>query len=97
MLMMYYPFRSEEDLGCNNSYALKLSLKDVIRVVNINHSKAEPYAALVDDAFERIAEQNETNIDPFGQQENDEVYEQLDEHCDSEDEYINTGQEISSI
>ena len=69
---MYYPFRDENDLKSNNSYVEKLNQPNVLEVINLNHIKVEPYATLVQDALERLATNQETNIDPFGQCENNE-------------------------
>ena len=45
----------------------------MIEVVNQNYSLAEPFATIVNDAFLKISCEIESNMDPYGQQENDEV------------------------
>ena len=86
MLFMYFPFRNEADLKLG-TYANKLSDTSVLEIVNSNRQKVEPYATVVDDAFRKVQEENQSNIDPFGQQENEETYAELDEGMlDSEDE-----------
>ena len=57
-------------------YANELRQSNVIELVNQNHLKVEPSEAIVNDAFERFNLELETNMDPFGQQENDEIYDQ---------------------
>ena len=47
--------------------------------LNLNCIKIEPYAVLVEDALERLATNQESNIDAFGQQENEEVSDRLNE------------------
>ena len=49
----------------------------MIEVVNQNYSFVEPFAAIVDDAFLRITYRNDSDMDPYGQQENDEVTENI--------------------
>ena len=49
----------------------------MIEVVNQNYSFVEPFAAIVDDAFLRITCRNDSDMDPYGQQENDEVTENI--------------------
>ena len=38
--------------------------------------KVVPFETVVNDAIERFNSESETNMDPFGQQENDETYDQ---------------------
>ena len=87
MLFMYYPFRNEKELlsGDAPTYVSKLSEPGVIEVVNQNHSLVEPFAAIVDDAFLRISCDTDSNMDPYGQQENDEVSENIIDFSDSSD------------
>ena len=93
MLFMYYPFRSENDLKSGNppTYANKLRESSVTELVNQNHLKVEIFENIVNDAFERLSLVLKTNMDPLGQQENDETYQQsqqLEEsdtdNCDSD-------------
>ena len=78
MLFMYYPFRNENDLKSGNppTYSNKLRESNVISLVNQNRARVEPFATIIDDAFERYTSELETNMDPFGQQDNDETYEE---------------------
>ena len=78
MLFMYYPFRTENDLKSGNPpiYSNKLRESDVITLVNQNRARVEPFATIVDNAFERYTSELETNMDQFGQQDNDETYEE---------------------
>ena len=94
MLFLYFPFRNENELKCNKSYAEKLSLPEIINTVNTNYRNVEPFSTLVDDALERIGSNRDTNIDSYGQQENDEVADevlelnddlQLQDQCIDED------------
>ena len=75
MFFMYYPLRDEKELWSGNppTYVTKLSESGVIEVVNQNYSLAEPFATIVNDAFLKISCEIESNMDPYGQQENDEV------------------------
>ena len=83
ILFMYYPFRDENDLKSNNSYAEKLNQPNVLEVINLNRIKVEPYATLVEDALERLATNQEANIDPFGQCENNEFHDRVNENVKS--------------
>ena len=78
MLFMFFPFRDENELKYSNSNNENLSFPNVLETVNLNR-KIEPYAVLVEDALERLATNQESNIDQFGQQENEEVSERLNE------------------
>ena len=79
ILFMYYPFRDEKELLSGNppTYESKLSEPGVIEVVNQNCSSAEPFATIVDDAFLRISCDADRNMEPYGQQKNDEVTENI--------------------
>ena len=74
---MYYPFRDEKTLLSENppTYVSKLSEPGVIEVVNQNYSLGEPFPTFVDDTFQRISCDTDSIMDPYGQQENDEVNE----------------------
>ena len=76
---MYFPFRNKNELKYRNSYNEKLNLPDVLKTINLNRIKVEPYAVLVEDALERLATNQEPKIDPFGQQENEEDSDRLNE------------------
>ena len=78
MLFMYYPFRNENDLKSGNppTYSNRLPESNVTSLVNQNRSRLEPFAVIVDNAFERYTSEIETNMDPFAQQDNDETYEE---------------------
>ena len=78
MLFMYYPFRNENDLKSGNRarYSSKLRESNVISLVNQDCARVEPFATIVVNAFERYTSELETNMDPFGRQDNDETYEE---------------------
>ena len=57
----------------------------MIEVVNQNYSLFEPFAAIVDIAFLRIICDIDSNMDPYGQQENDEVTENIADFSDNSD------------
>ena len=63
-----FPFRDENELKYSNSYNVNLSLPNVLETVNLNRIKNELYAVLLEDALERLATNQESNIDPFGKQ-----------------------------
>ena len=73
MLLMYYPFRKENDLKSGNppTYSNKLGESNMISLVNQNRDRVEPFATIIDNAFERYTSELQTNMDPFGQQDND--------------------------
>ena len=76
-MFMYFSFRNEADLKFNSSYANKSNFSDVL----------QQNATIIEDAFKRIQEKNQANIDTFGQQENDKFYADLNEEMwNSEDE-----------
>ena len=57
----------------------------MIEVVNQNYSLFEPFATIVDIAFLRIICDIDSNMDPYGQQENDEVTENIADFSDNSD------------
>ena len=81
---MYYPFRDEKELLSGNppTYASKLSEPGVIDLVNQNYSLVEPFATIVDNAFLRLSSDIDNIMDPYDQQENDEVNDYLTEDID---------------
>ena len=87
LLFMYLPFRNENALKLNNSYAEKLNLSNVLEIINVNRIKVEPYALLVENALERLSTNQNANIDSFGQHENDEINDTLNENLHNE-EYL---------
>ena len=66
---MYFLFRDEEKLKYNNNYSNKLNRPSFIKVATSNRIKVEPYATIVEVAFERLIVYH-TKIDSFEQQEN---------------------------
>ena len=82
---MCYPYRDGNYLKFNNSYIDKLNQPNVLEIINLNRMKVEPYTTLVEDALERLATHQEANIDPFGQYENDEVNDRLNEELQNLD------------
>ena len=90
---MYYTFRDEKELlsGNPSTYASKLSEPGVIDLANQNYSLVEPFATIVDNAFLRLSSDIDNIMDPYGQQENDEVNDYLTEDIDdSESEAFET-------
>ena len=87
VLFMYFPFRNENELKLNNSYAEKLNLSNVLEIINLNRIKVEPYALLVKNALERLSKNQNANIDSFGQQKNDEINDILNENLHN-DEFL---------
>ena len=71
LLFMYFPFKIENELKLNNSYAEKLHSSNVLGIINLNHIKVEPYALCVKNALERLSTNQNANIDSFGQKQND--------------------------
>ena len=54
-------------------------------MINQNYSLVEPFATIVDDAFLRISCDIDSNMDPHGQQENDEITENMVDFPDNFD------------
>ena len=80
LLFMYFPFRNENELKLNNSYAENIHSSNVLEIINLNRIKVEPYALLVENALERLSTNQNANIYSFGQQENDEINDTLNEN-----------------
>ena len=57
----------------------------MIEVVNQNHSLFEPFETIVDEAFLRISCDIDSNMDQYGQKENDEVTENIVDFSDNSD------------
>ena len=72
LLFMYYPFRKEEDLH-KETYMENLVNPEVMRVVNNNKIKIEPFGNLVETALRSLRSNLKNNQDSHAQQENDEV------------------------
>ena len=90
---MYYPFRDENELLSGNlaTYESNFSELTVINLVNQNHSLVEPFASIVDNTFLRLSSDIDNIMDPYDQQENDEVNDYLTEEIDeSESEPFET-------
>ena len=85
LLFMFFPFRNENELKLNDSYAEKLNLSNVLEIINLNRIKVEPYALLVENALERLSTNQNANMDSFGQQENDEINDTLNENLHNEE------------
>ena len=47
--------------------------------------QVEPFETIVNNAFERFNSELETNMDPFGQQQNDKTYAQQNQQPDKSD------------
>ena len=79
MLFVYYPFRDKKAVLSENSstYVSKYSEPGVIEVVNQNYPLFETFVTIADDAFLRISFDIDSNMSPYGQQENDEVIENI--------------------
>ena len=86
LLMCYYPFRSEEELKLG-TYTEKLLQPGVLEIVNENKMLVEPFGELVDQALQNLViDSSQHNLDPFAQQENEEVEENMDIAGVSDDE-----------
>ena len=57
----------------------------MIEVGNQNYSLVEPFETIVDEAFLRISCDIDSNIDQYGQKENDEVTENIVDFSDNSD------------
>ena len=81
LLLMFCSFRDECELkvGRPSSYSSKLSEPGVIEVINNNKSLVEPHSDLVNDAFLNYRSNISPSWDPFSQQENDNVENELSE------------------
>ena len=77
---MHFPFRNENELKLNNSYAEKINSSNLLEIINLNSIKVEPCALLVENALKRLPTNQNANIDSFGQQENDEINDTLNEN-----------------
>ena len=88
---MFYPFRDECELkvGQPSSYSSKLSEPGVLEIMNNNKSLVELYSNLVNAAFVNYSADITPSWDPFSQQENEDVENEL---CEIE---LNDQAEIS--
>ena len=92
MLYMFYPFRNESELNSTSSgtYTEKLMNDDVLAIVNTNKRICEPYGDAVENAIVDF-HVNARNIDPFGEQENEDDLSEVtpqDALTDSDEENI---------
>ena len=77
----FYPFRAkcELKLGQPPSYSSKLNEPGVLDTVNYNKSLVEPYSYLIDAAFLNYRSDIMPSWDPFSQQENENVEDEVHE------------------
>jgi len=69
MLMLFYPFRSEEnDLKTSGSYVLKLNEPEINEIVNRNKYIFEPNADIVELVMQSYQEDLQHNQDAHAQQ-----------------------------
>ena len=70
MIFMCYTFRSENDHKSGNlpTYANKLTVSNVIELVNQNHLQVDAFETIINDAFEGLNSESETNMHLFAQQ-----------------------------
>ena len=75
-IICFYPFRSENELlgGTSHMYQGKFSEDGVTEIVHNNRRKFEPYAELVDKAYENFNAELVDNQDSYGQIENDKTF-----------------------
>ena len=89
LLLLYYPFRKEEELkGEFGTYGEKLIDPDIIECIRTNQRICEPFGEIVDDAFENFNRETR-GFDIQGEQENDDVMEdfrQNNDYDEKEDE-----------
>ncbi|XP_066912801.1 uncharacterized protein [Clytia hemisphaerica] len=80
LLMLYYPFRNENELLSqeHNSYTQKLCEPGVVEMIERNRALIQPYSGLVDDALVRFRTDITLNMNDFEQQENDETNAELE-------------------
>ena len=91
LLFMFYPFRDECELkvGQLSSYSSKLSEPGALEIGNSNKSLVEPYSDLVNATFLNYRADITSSWDPFSQQKNEDVENEL---CEIE---LNDQTEIS--
>ena len=91
LYFMFYPFRDECELkvGQLSSYSSKLSEPGVLEIANSNKSLVEPYSDLVNATFLNYRADITSSWDPFSQQKNEDVENEL---CEIE---LNDQTEIS--
>ena len=77
LLMLFYPFHNEHDLKSqeDNLYSSKLRKPDILKKVNRNKAKFEPFGDVVDTVL--MSHSFVSATDPYAQQENDDVQEEL--------------------
>ena len=83
LLMLYLPYRNEEDLMTNNSHIETLSNPEVKELIENNRKIFEPHSEMIDDAFLNF--QQVLQPDPILEYEDDET-EQLVPERESDDE-----------
>ena len=81
LLFMFYPFcdKCELKVGKPSPYFSKLCEPGVLEIVNNNRSLVEPYSDLVNAAFLNERAVITPSSDPFSQQENEDVENELRE------------------
>ena len=90
MLMLFYPFRSEEkDLKISGSYVCKLNEPEINEIVNRNKYIFEPNADIVELVLHNYQEDVQHNQDAHAQQENEEVTRLLNESISAEEDEEN--------
>ena len=99
LLFVFYPFRKEEELksSTTGTYFAKLQEPFVTSIVNENKKLMEPYGDMVEKALLNLHCEVVTP-DPFGQQENDDLLDQLNNENNllEDDENISDGSIFTS-
>ena len=94
LLMLFYPFRNEAELICENdqTYTTKLNEPHILSIVNQNKANFEPWGDLVELSLRQFLFQPRT--DTFAQQENDDVNDEC-QLGDLDDEIENVDFEVN--
>ena len=90
LLMLFYPFRNEQELCEENSFLTKLNQQNVLTIVNENREKFEPFGNLVEESLIHFTSHSKS-IDSFAEQENDDLHENVvnnDFNSGDEDEIV---------
>ena len=93
LLLLFYPFRSKNELFGGTS----IFEDGVTKIVHNNQRKFEPYAELVDEAYENFSAELVDNQDTYGQVENDEtIMASYNEDAIERDDSQNSSENLSS-
>ena len=97
MLMLFHPFRHENELPSNGTFSDKLANPSVIQLVNENKQIFEPNSDLIDMYWLQIQNSNSIERHMYENDDETEVNNDETELDNGQDEPVTSGQQSASL